>query len=320
MAGISSKALNNAPENKFKFNDGTELNSTFDINLYETAFRSHDPQLGRFWQVDPLAEASYSLTPYHFVSNNPLLFNDPYGLDTVRINGEGSFRVKVREGDILAWTMGDNTSYYTYDPSNPNAVNGFVGGGIATTDPAIVVSGRKRDNTTPFQLGVEWLTGSGTREHHFKDGDLFTRMLQQHSHVADTRQQIASGLTNGSVVPNTQYTNGYSLGGIAGVPKYFRDYSTLMTGGMTGNLAVTYLGSYGLRYEVISVDEASGTARVKFYVANSSTAASAMRPPVIGYTDFWNKNVGSRLNSTLSGGPMSKTRQTVEWTETIKFR
>ncbi|HEX2846731.1 MAG TPA: hypothetical protein VHN59_09280 [Chitinophagaceae bacterium] len=53
MAGISSKALEfGNPENKRKFNRGTELNTDFNINLYETAFRGYDPQIGRFHQID----------------------------------------------------------------------------------------------------------------------------------------------------------------------------------------------------------------------------------------------------------------------------
>jgi hypothetical protein len=44
----------------------------------------YDPQLGRFGQIDPLAEVSHVLSPYNFAANNPILRNDPLGLqDTV---------------------------------------------------------------------------------------------------------------------------------------------------------------------------------------------------------------------------------------------
>ena len=99
---------------------------------------------------------------------------------------------------------------------------------------------------------VDW---HWAREHHFKDGDPFTKMLQKHEHIQDTRDKIVNGLANHTIKLKNPYTNNYALGGLSGVPKYLRDYSTLMTGGLTGNIAVTFLGSYGLKYEVLSIDE-----------------------------------------------------------------
>ena len=85
MSGISSKAVGKI-ENRYKFNSGTELNNNFDLNWYETDFRSYDPQIGRFWQIDPLAEITEELSGYAYCSNNPILRNDPTGLKDTAIN------------------------------------------------------------------------------------------------------------------------------------------------------------------------------------------------------------------------------------------
>jgi RHS repeat-associated protein len=90
MAGISDKALkSNYAENKYRFNFGSELqNKEFSdgsgLELYDAHHRMFDPQLGRFGQIDPLADATNYLSPYNFGSNNPLSHLDPFGLvDTV---------------------------------------------------------------------------------------------------------------------------------------------------------------------------------------------------------------------------------------------
>src|ERR1700694_792057 len=91
MAGISSKAVAfGQPENKNKFNKQTELNTDFDIDLYETNFRLYDQQLGRFWKIDPLADLAFEYSPYTYANNNPISINDPLGLinDTTGKNPE----------------------------------------------------------------------------------------------------------------------------------------------------------------------------------------------------------------------------------------
>jgi hypothetical protein len=173
---------------------------------------------------------------------------------------------------------------------------------------------------SPWQVGYEWATGTGPREHHFRGADPFTRELRQHDHIGETRGLIASGLASHSLALNYPYRHDYNLDGFLGVPKYLRDYSTLLTGGLTGNIAVTYLGSYQLTYEVLSIDEEDGTAQVHFHVFNPSTIESATHPPVIGYTHWWSNNVGKPLNNFFSSGPLSKTTQTFDWNETIKYK
>jgi RHS repeat-associated protein len=84
MSGISSKAAGRL-ENKRKWNAGSELNTDFDINLYETRYRSLDPQIGRFWQLDTKPNPFESL--YASMGNNPILKNDPLG-DTAKFYNE----------------------------------------------------------------------------------------------------------------------------------------------------------------------------------------------------------------------------------------
>jgi len=51
-----------------------------ELGLDLAPFRSYDPAIGRWLQVDPFAEIMPSMTPYRFGFNNPVLWSDPLGL------------------------------------------------------------------------------------------------------------------------------------------------------------------------------------------------------------------------------------------------
>ena len=93
MAGISSKAAGKM-ENRYKFNGGTEFNNDFDISFYETQCRSYDPQIGRFLQIDELAEGAWEWTPYQFALDNPIRLNDPLGLEAEEAIADGGKKRK----------------------------------------------------------------------------------------------------------------------------------------------------------------------------------------------------------------------------------
>ncbi|PSK86883.1 RHS repeat protein, partial [Taibaiella chishuiensis] len=76
--GIDQAAQTNLPEQPYKY-QGIELERHFGLEMYETFYRGLDPQLGRFMQVDPKAEAGYSMSPYVAMDNNPVSKIDPLG-------------------------------------------------------------------------------------------------------------------------------------------------------------------------------------------------------------------------------------------------
>jgi RHS repeat-associated protein len=122
MQGLSSKAMQfGNPENTYKFN-GIEQNNDFDLNMYDAHYRNLDPQIGRFWQIDPKPNENFSL--YAAMANNPILYSDPLG-DTTWVYGRnGSLIITIADGlknqvHFMSYEYtGDSHGTYTQENAN----------------------------------------------------------------------------------------------------------------------------------------------------------------------------------------------------------
>lgn len=78
MPVISTKAATAAPENKHKYN-GIEQTTELGLNQFDAQLRELDPQIGRWWEIDPKIENMEMWSPYVSNYDNPIRYSDPLG-------------------------------------------------------------------------------------------------------------------------------------------------------------------------------------------------------------------------------------------------
>jgi RHS repeat-associated protein len=114
----------NSTKNNHLYNAGSEIQDELDLGVYDTFYRTLDPCTGRWWQIDPMVDELYAFTPYNYVFNNPIRYNDPKGdcppdqdcSGTVVEQPSTHPVTKIGDAIVSAW------NYFTGDAPTPEKV------------------------------------------------------------------------------------------------------------------------------------------------------------------------------------------------------
>jgi RHS repeat-associated protein len=118
--------------NKFKYNgkEEQEMPGGWLSRKLSGGARMYDPTLGRWHVVDPMSENHFDFTPYNYTLNNPLLFIDPFGMDTVNVNND----TPIKKDDVVVMDDGSNVTSNADEVEVTGARENDKGGYHLTTD------------------------------------------------------------------------------------------------------------------------------------------------------------------------------------------
>lgn len=190
MRGISSRAAGTLT-NKTKYN-GKELQSAefsdgSGLELYDYRYRMHDPQIGRMWQIDPLAVQYPRESPYSYVGNNPIS----------NVDVDGLFKMSKKTEQFLKQHYPQTYKFLTSKEgfakfaSNPKLLSAFEKSGFSEKD---VITDYSPGSGAEIRVVKDaWFRGQTPEAYFGKVIEISTKILDL-LEAAKTPQELEAGM------------------------------------------------------------------------------------------------------------------------------
>ncbi len=147
--GMTIKKFESSTDNKYLYN-GKEFQEDLGLDWYDYGSRFYDPAVCRWFVMDPAVEDNhFDYSPYAYVYNNPMLFIDPFGLDSIIGMKRENNSILITNGptdpekDDYTNTivLGENVEQEHVSDYSAEIVNDAM---IAVSDNEVTVSSGKR--------------------------------------------------------------------------------------------------------------------------------------------------------------------------------
>jgi RHS repeat-associated protein len=116
----------------YKYN-GKEYQDELGLNMYDYGARNYDPALGRWMNVDLLAETSRRWSPYTYAYNNPMFFVDPDGMEAVGVIDPPKYQLNSIDYNKKTGNYTVNESVSVSNSTSKTVENPFGGSTQVTT-------------------------------------------------------------------------------------------------------------------------------------------------------------------------------------------